>query len=150
MERGKNKTENFKYGVTTPQFIYVMMMYYLLKVAKPENLFGELEKSNFTYGLFDLSNPKKIVSVVSGTNSDNFEFHKTPKDLGIAIANFFREKNKSIDAIAATEKIEAATFPIRIPHTEFTAENAIVYDRFGMRDYMETIKTMTETLKGER
>ncbi|HME86907.1 MAG TPA: hypothetical protein VKE88_00660 [Candidatus Nanoarchaeia archaeon] len=68
-----------------------------------------------------------------------------PSDLGTAVAKLFRSESKTIDAIEATEKIEASEFPVPFPHISW-GTSMMIYDRMKSTEYIGIIKAMTEEL----
>ena len=80
------------------------------------------------------------------TRSPFIDKKEKPEDLGVAIADFFKERFGSIDSIGATEMLEGVEIPTGFPAADFTEDGMIVYDILKPIESVKIIKNMTEKL----
>lgn len=133
----------------------LVAMYALIKAVPNTNAFGVMQDHNLPAGgevglclikgNTDFSTPVSVIKSPQG-----FFGFKTPDDLGTAIAKFFRETNKGIDAIAATEQIELVNIPLFqfLPyHTEWLTDPPMIYTRLTVNDYTAVVSSMTKELE---
>ena len=121
-------------------------MFYLLRAVENPNYTQMSEGfEGGELGLFRLQgkSPEPLV------HSPGLKYgFNNPSELGIAIGEFFRGKDASIDSIAATEMIELNTFPIPLPHVDWS-DPVVLYDRFSKaQQYLDMIVAMTKELDG--
>lgn len=125
-------------------------MYYLIRAVPNTNACGVMTDEILPGGKLglcsqqDFSYPQPVVKPQGGA----FGFEKA-EDLGTAIAKFFRQTDKSIDAEAATRQIEAVNIPLFsfLPYvTDWSREPPLIYTKLSAHDYTAVIQSMTREL----
>ena len=122
-------------------------MFYLLRVVENPNYTQMTEGfEGGQFGLFRIQDRKSLEPLVHSPDL-KYGFNDTSK-LGTAIGKFFRERDASIDSIAATGRIELNVFPMPLPNVDWS-DPVVLYDRFSKpQQYIDMIVAMTEELDG--
>lgn len=123
--------------------------FYLLKVAEsPDFTMISEGFEGEQFGLFRIQEGKEPVKPIIHSSELQYGF-KDPSELGVEIGKFFRDENESMDSFGATEQIEAAVFPIQLPHMDWHKDPVVIFDRLGFKQYSSVIVSMTKELDGE-
>ena len=123
-------------------------MFYLLRAVQNPDFtqISEGVSDGGELGLFRF-NQKKLEPLAKPAETNRVGFDK-PADLGVAIGMFFSSHYKTINSIAATERIEAVEFPFSLPYGVWE-EPVTLYVRLNIPEYVEIIQAMTKELGGK-